>query len=96
MSTFAEELRDSIKKEAQESNNIDIEVLKRSISNSIRRYGKWTCYCHGYITNTSIGISSACKPSDKNELLEKLRFLGFTPYYGTNNFGSNYIEVICR
>ena len=33
---------------------------------------------------------------DKNELLEKLRFLGFTPYYGTNNFGSNYIEVICR
>lgn len=28
MSTFAEELRDSIKKEAQESNNIDIEVLK--------------------------------------------------------------------
>ena len=31
-----------------------------------------------------------------HELLEKLRFLGFTPYYGTNNFGSNYIEVICR
>ena len=96
MSTFAEELRDSIKKEAQTSNNIDIEVLKRSISNSIRRYGKWTCYCHGYITNTNIGISSACKLSDRNELLEKLRFLGFTPYYGTNNFGSNYIEVICR
>ena len=96
MSTFAEELRDSIKKEAQSSNNIDIEVLKRSISNSIRRYGKWTCYCHSYVTNTSIGISSACKLSDKNELLEKLRFLGFTPYYGTNNFGSNYIEVICR
>lgn len=96
MSTFAEELRDSIKKEAKSSNNIDIEVLKRSISNSIRRYGKWTCYCHGYITKTSIGISNACKPSDKNELLEKLRFLGFTPYYGTNNFGSNYIEVICR
>ena len=96
MSTFAEELRDSIKKEAQESNNIDIEVLKRSISNSIRRYGKWTCYCHGYVTNTNIGISSACKLSDKNELLEKLKFLGFTPYYGTNNFGSNYIEVICR
>lgn len=96
MSTFAEELKDSIKKEAQSSNNIDIEVLKRSISNSIRRYGKWTCYCHGYITKTSIGISNACKPSDKNELLEKLRFLGFTPYYGTNNFGSNYIEVICR
>lgn len=40
MSTFAEELRDSIKKEAQSSNNIDIEALKRSISNSIRRYGK--------------------------------------------------------
>ena len=58
----------------------NIEVLKRSISNSIRRYGKWTCYCHGYITNTSIGISSACKLSDKNELLEKLKFLGFTPY----------------
>ena len=96
MSTFAEELRDSIKKEAQSSNNIDIEVLKRSISNSIRRYGKWTCYCHGYVTNTSIGISSACKLSDKNELLEKLRFLGFTPYYGTNTFGSNYIEVVCR
>ena len=96
MSTFAEELRDSIKKEAQSSNNIDIEVLKRSISNSIRRYGKWTCYCHGYVTNTSIGISSACKLSDKNELLEKLKFLGFIPYYGTNNFGSNYIEVICR
>ena len=81
MSTFAEELRDSIKKEAQSSNNIDIEVLKRSISNSIRRYGKWTCYCHGYVTKTSIGISNACKLSDKNELLEKLRFLGFTPYY---------------
>lgn len=96
MSTFAEELRDSIKKEAQSSNNIDIEVLKRSISNSIRRYGKWTCYCHGYVTKTSIGISNACKLSDKNELLEKLRFLGFTHYYGTNNFGSNYIEVICR
>lgn len=96
MSTFAEELRDSIKKEAQSSNNIDIEVLKRSISNSIRRYGKWTCYCHGYITKTSIGISNACKLSDKNELLEKLRFLGFTPYCGTNNFGANYIEVICR
>lgn len=96
MSTFAEELRDSIKKEAQSSNNIDIEVLKRSISNSIRRYGKWTCYCHGYVTKTSIGISNACKLSDKNELLEKLRFLGFTPYYWTNNFGSNYIEVICR
>ena len=96
MSTFAEELRDSIKKEARSSNNIDIEVLKRSISNSIRRYGKWTCYCHGYVTNTSIGISSACKLSDKNELLEKLRFLGFTPYYEINNFGSNYIEVICR
>ena len=96
MSTFAEELRDSIKKEAQSSNTIDIEVLKKSISNSIRRYGKWTCYCHGYVTKTSIGISNACKLSDKNELLEKLRFLGFTPYYGTNNFGSNYIEVICR
>lgn len=96
MSTFAEELRDSIKKEAQSSNNINIEVLKRSISNSIRRYGKWTCYCHGYVTKTSIGISNACKLSDKNELLEKLRFLGFIPYYGTNNFGSNYIEVICR
>ena len=96
MSTFAEELRDSIKKEAQSSNNIDIEVLKRSISNSIKRYGIWTCYCHGYVTETSIGISNACKLSDKNELLEKLRFLGFTPYYGTNNFGSNYIEVICR
>lgn len=96
MSTFAEELKDSIKKEAQSSNNIDIEVLKRSISNSIRRYGKWTCYCHGYVTKTSIGISNACKLSDKNELLEKLKFLGFIPYYGTNNFGSNYIEVICR
>ena len=96
MSTFAEELRDSIKKEAQSSNNIDIEVLKRSISNSIKRYGKWTCYCHGYVTETSIGIFNACKLSDKNELLEKLRFLGFTPYYGTNNFESNYIEVICR
>ena len=96
MSTFAEELRDYIKKEAQSSNNIDIEALKRSISNSIKRYGKWTCYCHGYVTDTSIGIFNACKLSDKNELLEKLRFLGFTPYYGTNNFGSNYIEVICR
>lgn len=96
MSTFAEELRNSIKKEAQASNNIDIEVLKRSISNSIRSYGKWTCYCHGYVTNTSIGISNSCKLSDKNELLEKLRFLGFTPHYGTNNFGSKYIEVTCQ
>lgn len=96
MSTFAEELRDSIKKEAQSSNNIDIEVLKRSISDSIRCYGKWTCYCDGYVTDTSIGISSACKLSDKNELLEKLRFLGFTPHYMTNNFGSKYIEVTCQ
>lgn len=95
MSTFAEELRDSIKKEAQASNNIDIEVLKRSISNSIRNYGKWTCYCHSYVTNTNIGISSACKLSDKNELLEKLRLLGFIPHYGTNNFGAKYIEVSC-
>ena len=35
MSTFAEELRDSIKKEAQSSNNIDIEFVDKIIKKRI-------------------------------------------------------------